>query len=233
MKKGITKYLFCSLAIHILIFFALLLTFIEIGHLTFNENKKGDLTHVSIYQNTNKKVTKNEEQASSSEITKSYVEPQKISKKKPVINHKKSVNTKKTYKTVKNSSRISLEENKSNHKTVQKQPVNSEILKGGNEKNSETPLILSAKPDYGTNPKPDYPMVARRRGYEGEVVFNVLVLNDGNIGEMEMVKTSGHSVLDSSAEKALKNWKFIPGMSNGKYVKSWVKVPIQFRLNDI
>ena len=111
--------------------------------------------------------------------------------------------------------------------------IKEEIVKGGNENNEAAPVKFSAKPEYGTNAKPEYPMVARRRGYEGEVVFNVQVLNDGNVGEMKMVKTSGYAVLDNSAHTALKKWKFVPGKFNGKYVPSWVQVPILFRLNDI
>ena len=75
-------------------------------------------------------------------------------------------------------------------------------------------------------------MSARRRGYEGEVVFQVFVLDNGNVGELEILKTSGYKILDNSAHASLKKWKFIPGKLNGRSVSSWVKVPILFRLND-
>ena len=236
MKKGIKNFLFYSVFIHLLLISALFITLFELGHLSFNHKDNGDLTHVSVYKNadntSNKIDNSNKIQPSKSK----QAAPQEKRAIKPVIKASKQPDNKNRYKTVKNSSNISNIEDKLNEKSLQKQSedqIKKEIVKGGNENRNEAPVVFSAKPEYGTNPKPEYPMVARRRGYEGEVVFNVLVLNNGDVGKMEMLKTSGHSVLDNSAQAALKKWKFVPGKSNGKYVPSWVKVPIEFRLNDI
>ena len=111
--------------------------------------------------------------------------------------------------------------------------IKKEVVKGGNENKEAESIKSSATPEYGINPKPEYPLLARRRGYEGEVVFIVQVLDDGNVGEMKMIKTSGYKILDNSALAALREWKFVPGNFNGKTVSSWVKIPILFRLNDI
>ena len=236
MKKGIKNFLFYSVFIHLLIISVLLITLFELGHLSFNHKDNGNLTHVSVYKNAdnpgNKIDNSNKTQPSNSQ----QAAHQEKRAEKPVIKASKKPDNKNRYKTVKNSSNISNKEDKLNNKLLQKQSgdkIIKENVKGGNENKSEAPVIISAKPEYGTNPKPEYPMVARRRGYEGEVVFNVLVLNNGDVGKMEMLKTSGHSVLDNSAQAALKKWKFIPGKSNGKFVPSWVKVPIEFRLSDI
>ena len=88
-----------------------------------------------------------------------------------------------------------------------------------------------ARPDYGINPKPHYPKSARRRGYEGTVLLRVLVLENGEVGEIELTEPSGYSVLDESALKAVKDWVFIPGKKAGKYISSWVEVPIKFQLD--
>ncbi len=90
----------------------------------------------------------------------------------------------------------------------------------------------SAYPDYRINPKPKYPTTARRRGYEGDVLLKVFVLEDGRVGKIELEKPSGHDVLDESALKAVRDWIFIPGTENGREVSSWVTVPISFRLNN-
>ncbi len=87
-------------------------------------------------------------------------------------------------------------------------------------------------PDYGVNPKPDYPRIAKRRGYEGLVVLNVFVLESGNVGKIEIRKSSGYGVLDDSALDAVRNWVFIPGKKNGRAMSSWVVVPIRFDLTN-
>lgn len=88
-----------------------------------------------------------------------------------------------------------------------------------------------AYPDYKINPNPDYPMIARRNGYEGEVLLRVWVLKDGKVGNVELERSSGYKVLDKSALKAVKDWVFVPGKKNGVPVSSWVMVPIRFELS--
>lgn len=87
-----------------------------------------------------------------------------------------------------------------------------------------------AYPDYNVNPKPKYPRAARKRGYEGEVKLKVLVLDDGKVGKIEVIRPSGYEILDDSALEAVRNWIFIPGKANGKEISSWVTVPITFQL---
>ena len=92
-------------------------------------------------------------------------------------------------------------------------------------------MTQGARPDYGLNPTPPYPKSARRRGYEGTVLLRVLVLENGKVGEIEVKSPSGHSVLDDSALKAVKDWTFIPGKKAGQSVSSWVEVPIKYQLD--
>jgi TonB family protein len=91
--------------------------------------------------------------------------------------------------------------------------------------------IERAFPDYKVNPKPRYPMLARRKGYEGTILLRVFVLESGGVGKVELEKSSGYEILDESAFKAVKDWVFIPGKKNGEPVPSWVTVPIRFQLN--
>jgi protein TonB len=88
----------------------------------------------------------------------------------------------------------------------------------------------SAMPSYGFTPRPGYPAVAIRRGYEGSVLLNAYVLPNGEVEEVTISKSSGHKVLDNAALKAVKKWKFVPAQRGFKAVSSWVKVPIEFRL---
>jgi len=86
-------------------------------------------------------------------------------------------------------------------------------------------------PDYKINPKPKYPMIARRNGYEGAVLLKVWVLEDGKVGKIEIEQSSGHEILDKSAIEAVTNWIFMPGKRNGVPLPSWVTVPIKFQLS--
>ncbi|HLE25541.1 MAG TPA: energy transducer TonB [Thermodesulfobacteriota bacterium] len=85
-------------------------------------------------------------------------------------------------------------------------------------------------PDYKINPKPGYPIIARRNGYEGAVLLKVWVLEDGKVGKIEIEQSSGHEILDKSAIEAVTNWIFMPGKRNGVPLPSWVTVPIKFQL---
>ncbi len=73
-------------------------------------------------------------------------------------------------------------------------------------------------------------MLAKRYGYEGLVVLNVYVLENGRVGKIQLKKSSGYDVLDNSALKAVKGWVFVPGMRNGKPASSWVVVPVRLNL---
>jgi protein TonB len=91
-------------------------------------------------------------------------------------------------------------------------------------------LIEYAKPKYKENPLPHYPRVARRRGYEGQTVLRVEVLQNGKVGQIEMATSSGFEVLDEAALRSVRNWTFVPGTKNGTRIDQWVMVPVTFSL---
>jgi len=92
--------------------------------------------------------------------------------------------------------------------------------------------IVEAVPDYAVNPKPVYPKLAIRRKYHGTVTLLVEVLEDGSVRGVEVFESSGHSILDRSALKAVQKWRFKPGTKNGRPVAMKVRVPVVFRLTD-
>jgi protein TonB len=91
--------------------------------------------------------------------------------------------------------------------------------------------MIMAKPLYRKNSPPKYPRHARRKGYEGNVIIEVLVDEKGNVSDLKIFKSSGYEILDRSALSAVEKWLFKPGTSNGKAMKMWVRVPIRFKLN--
>ena len=124
---------------------------------------------------------------------------------------------------------------KKKEKTVEKVKKRDDSLALKKEEKSapkEEPeeAYASARPSYGFTPRPGYPAVAIRRGYEGSVLLNAYVLPNGKVEEVTIFKSSGYKVLDNAALKAVKKWKFVPAQRGFKAVSSWVKVPIEFRL---
>jgi protein TonB len=90
---------------------------------------------------------------------------------------------------------------------------------------------VAAQPRYGYHPAPAYPGIARRRGWEGTVEFNVRVLANGSVGEITLKNSSGYKSLDDAARRAITRWRFTPARHAGGIIESWVVVPVHFVLD--
>lgn len=88
-----------------------------------------------------------------------------------------------------------------------------------------------AYPLYKENAPPVYPEIARVRGYEGIVLLSAEILPNGRVGEIKIRKSSGYAILDQSALRAVKPWKFEPAKRAGNPFTAWVELPIKFILN--
>ena len=86
------------------------------------------------------------------------------------------------------------------------------------------------QPRYLRNPKPLYPEEARKKGCYGEVMLRVEVLPNGQVGQIELQRSSGYDLLDRSALGAVKQWRFSPARKGEAHVSSWVHIPIKFQL---
>jgi protein TonB len=98
------------------------------------------------------------------------------------------------------------------------------------EKKSRFPIHRKAIPKYRQNEQPPYPVIAKRRGYEGEILLNVLVNPEGVVSEIQIKHSSGHLSLDEAALQTVKKWLFTPGTEEGRHVAMWVDIPISFQL---
>jgi len=94
-----------------------------------------------------------------------------------------------------------------------------------------TPVIVRAQPKYKQNPAPVYPSLARKRGWQGKVVLEVVILVDGSIEEVRLHSGSGFALLDKAAIASVGQWRFWPEMHDGKAVPSKVLVPVNYTLN--
>ncbi|HEY8391733.1 MAG TPA: energy transducer TonB [Capillibacterium sp.] len=59
---------------------------------------------------------------------------------------------------------------------------------------------------YHTDPV--YPLLARRRGWEGTVYLVLLLDPEGTVLTVELTKSSGYAVLDEAAMEAVKQWRY-------------------------
>lgn len=112
--------------------------------------------------------------------------------------------------------------------------VQQEAPPAPQEASPPSPIVLDAEPDYRAdylnNPRPPYPMVARRMGYHGKVVLNVEVLAEGKAGEVKLHQSCGYDILDNAAMQTVKTWRFSPARRFGQPVTQWFLVPIKFSL---
>jgi protein TonB len=86
--------------------------------------------------------------------------------------------------------------------------------------------------DYLHNPKPPYPLIARRLKLEGTVIVKVLVSSEGKPEIIRLETSSGSNVLDQAALNAVQGWTFVPAKQGNQPVTAWVGVPIRFRLSE-
>ena len=96
--------------------------------------------------------------------------------------------------------------------------------------------VLEATPPsfdaaYLNNPKPDYPLAAKRMGMEGIVLLRVVVNPAGIPEKVSILNSSGVRLLDEAAVNTVYQWTFIPARQGGKAVSGSVNVPIRFAID--
>jgi TonB family protein len=73
-------------------------------------------------------------------------------------------------------------------------------------------------------PLPEYPAEARVKHWTGTGLFLVKADTDaGMVNGVRTIRSTGHSILDKAAEKALYRWKFPPGIGAGGII-----IPVAF-----
>lgn len=81
-------------------------------------------------------------------------------------------------------------------------------------------------------PEPIYPAWCRRRGQEGKVILSVRIGRDGGLGGVSVFRSSGFSMLDRAAVKALQKARFSPASAAGFSVSSTRKIAYSFQMTD-
>lgn len=107
--------------------------------------------------------------------------------------------------------------------------ANSVASKAGARGNYESETQAHAM--FAVNKPPPYPILARRNGWEGEVVLEMVISRSGDCKRARVVASSGYKILDKAAWRAAKQWKFVPAKKNNIPVESTTIVPVVFRLD--
>jgi len=76
-----------------------------------------------------------------------------------------------------------------------------------------------------------YPDMERRAGIEGRVIVQFVVDEEGNVQNLQVVRSGGSAGLDDAALTAIRQMSFTPGMQRGRPVRVQMTQPVVFRLN--
>jgi len=77
--------------------------------------------------------------------------------------------------------------------------------------------------------EPEYTEAARKAKYQGTVVLYAVVDADGKVRDLKVVRALGLG-LDEKALEAVRQWKFRPGMKDGRPVAVAASIEVTFRL---
>lgn len=77
---------------------------------------------------------------------------------------------------------------------------------------------------------PVYPLQARRMGREGRVLLQVFLDESGHVARALVQQSSGVTVLDEAALKAVQQWQCNPALRNGQPVAAVALQPFNFTL---
>jgi protein TonB len=114
--------------------------------------------------------------------------------------------------------------------TAEMSEIREPLQAEGTGKRAEKIVTGPAIPCYKSNLPPTYPHIARRRGYEGEVLLSVMISVDGTVDTLKVKESSGYPILDRAAMKAVTAWKFEPARRMGIPVPLSVDIPVRFVL---
>ena len=78
---------------------------------------------------------------------------------------------------------------------------------------------------------PEYPEVARLARIEGRVILQAVVLRDGSVADLEILKCNHPNLgFEESAIAAVARWRYRPATQNGVPVDVFFTVNVEFTL---
>jgi periplasmic protein TonB len=89
---------------------------------------------------------------------------------------------------------------------------------------------LEKRPEPVSQVAPTYPAELRKAKVEG-VVTLIFVLDETGRVEDPRVENSSRSEFEKPALEAIRKWRFSPGQKDGQPVRTYIRVPMRFRVN--
>ncbi len=81
--------------------------------------------------------------------------------------------------------------------------------------------------------RPVYPEKAKKRRIEGKVIFQIVIREDGTVGEVKVLKEPAADLgFREAAVAAVKQWRYRPATKDGKPVPVYFTVVVKFRLDE-
>lgn len=78
-----------------------------------------------------------------------------------------------------------------------------------------------------------YPLRARRRGWEGEVLLGLRLAADGRLHDIQLLRSSGHALLDRSALRALSRIERLQLPAEASRLRpTQLQLPVVYRLSE-
>ncbi len=88
---------------------------------------------------------------------------------------------------------------------------------------------LEKRPEPVSQAAPAYPAELRKAKIEGLVTL-VFVLNEDGRVEEPRVENSSRPEFEKPALEAIRKWRFRPGVKDGQAVRTYVRIPMRFRV---
>ncbi len=77
-----------------------------------------------------------------------------------------------------------------------------------------------------------YPLEARSKGWEGTVKLEALLNKKGRIESIKLLQSSGYKILDDTAIRMVKKWRYKPVVKDGVPIDWTLRITIPFKLED-
>lgn len=92
-------------------------------------------------------------------------------------------------------------------------------------------IVWEDRPRFRAPPVPAvYPPKSIELGQQGEARIRVRLDPDGAAAEILLHRSSGFDLLDRAALVAVRRWRFMPAVRDGRAVAAWVEIPVRFHL---
>lgn len=88
---------------------------------------------------------------------------------------------------------------------------------------------------YKNRNPPHYPVASIKKGEQGRVNLDVTIDASGSVVDVRIDQrgTNAPAALQVAAAQAARNWKFNPGVMNGKAVGGVIRIPVDFSLHGV